>query len=577
MREHIVVNGPRTGGHVRSTRVAYDRALLWVFALAIAAGSLCATNVAHALNCDVTSSMDNALMPPAGSLRRCVNLTTADTITFLVAGVSLVDEIRVTRPIRFVGNGAQIFQDIGASPGFNEFFDVLGTDDTVTFERLLFLGYGSEHAITVRGTRNTVSLVLSELSGFGAFATGTRHDATIRVAGSSCSLRVVGTKFMANTMLRGGAIYGLAGSTVSIDSSSRFEANIGADGGAIAMQQSSTLSVIDASFAYNGGTVGPGNISNAGAIHLGTAVDTTIAGATFEGNQGDFAGAVFCSRCNLVASGTFIRNRNPSSGMTVGGGAITVAGDGEVELLESVFEGNSAEGVGGAIRLDNVHDTVVRDSFFHENRGALGGGGISIEGSPASRIVVERCSFEQNTIDEGRPGQPHYGGGIMIEEAEAEVTNCAFHYNGEISGGPQAFGGSIAVLTNAHAVLRHITATEGNAADGGNLAIVNASAELLNSILAYGGGNDCFQSPVALTAFGSFDSDGSCGLDPGQNSPSTDPEMDAYGDYGQTLPGHVLRIGSKAVDAGNPTYCVSDDLNGAPRTSACDIGAVESF
>eukprot|EP01117_Protostelium_nocturnum_P016988 TRINITY_DN6823_c0_g1_i1.p1 TRINITY_DN6823_c0_g1~~TRINITY_DN6823_c0_g1_i1.p1 ORF type:complete len:1316 (+),score=310.29 TRINITY_DN6823_c0_g1_i1:1-3948(+) len=92
------------------------------------------------------------------------------------------------------------------------------------------------------------------------------------------------------------------------------------------------------------------------------------------------------------------------SDATIGGG-VYIGGNGisQIVILDSIFDGNDANLVGGGISLDLVVESVfLKGVKFTNNFGAFQGGGmVTFNSFSASRIVIEDCQFKMNVGKSG--------------------------------------------------------------------------------------------------------------------------------------------------------------------------------
>jgi len=146
-----------------------------------------------------------------------------------------------------------------------------------------------------------------------------------------------------------------------------------------------------------------------------------------EHNAGDDgAGMRNDFQANLSIEDCVFRN-NTSSGR---GGAILNANDSNPEIRNCRFENNQAFSTGGAVLNEVNSFPRFEDCHFEGNTvdffGAQGGA-ISALSSGSTLVVLRRCSFVNNAVqDEQGAGS---GGAIHIQGGTLEATECRFEGN----------------------------------------------------------------------------------------------------------------------------------------------------
>jgi predicted outer membrane repeat protein len=176
--------------------------------------------------------------------------------------------------------------------------------------------------------------------------------------------------FTGNNATNGGAIYNEGGAVnypVTIVGST-FKNNTAINygqGGAI--YNTGNLKVISTNFTSNNGTFSSGAIQN---NHLGS---ITVAYSTFLTNIAQFGGAIGNDGYLSITGTSFISNIS-TAGIDKGGAAIY--NDGKTMVTSSLFTGNKASNVGGAIDNEIAGIFDVSTSNFIYNTAINGGGTI---------------------------------------------------------------------------------------------------------------------------------------------------------------------------------------------------------
>lgn len=307
--------------------------------------------------------------------------------------------------------------------------DPISTISTITIDNAVTLvGQGQP---LVQGDSDNVifrvEAVEAELIGFtisngrqgirvSAGATVTLRDCTVRDNTSTASggggifnegtLTLVNTDVLNNTVNPGpgGGIYNRKG-TLTL-TSSKVNGNVSEDNGGGVQNEEGTLTIRDTEVANNNTSLSNGGgISNSdgtvtisgnseirnntsrlfggGIFTDGDSATMTITDTTISNNESTHhhGGGIRAQQGKLTATKT-IWSGNESNG---DGGAILVEGDETVfTLVDSTVTGNTAEGVGGGIRvyenaLATIINTTIYDNTARRRGGISGGGALHIQ------------------------------------------------------------------------------------------------------------------------------------------------------------------------------------------------------
>ena len=185
------------------------------------------------------------------------------------------------------------------------------------------------------------------------------------------------------------------------------------------------------------------------------------------------------------------------------GGAIYV-NRGDLRIINCDFIGNQADSHGGAIRCIQASPEITGCNFL--NNSALTGGGGALDCSYNASPLVKDCTFISNLAAWGGAlscrgnsdpevvagffqhnqagGDQSYGGGALaFFDSAPEFTLCTFYDN-------QAdYGGALAFLPGAPALLNHCTLTENRAEQGGGLYCRDSASTICASIITFHDGS----------------------------------------------------------------------------------------
>jgi hypothetical protein len=183
---------------------------------------------------------------------------------------------------------------------------------------------------------------------------------------------------------------------------------------------------------------------------------------------------------------------NGTAGSTYASGGFR-ASNCQVNIQNSVFEGNHARNAGGAMSLFNSGGMLI-SNLFADNTAEITGGAFYCNGSPENLpLILVNNLIEKNKAQNGgaiyyeavnNPGQPFTlcgtrirknnatdrGGGIFIAGGEINLMDCRIEGNLAGKGGGICFGGD---LDQAH-YLSHSTIAFNKADYGGGVGFENS-------------------------------------------------------------------------------------------------------
>ncbi len=404
--------------------------------------------------------------------------------------------------------------------------------------------YASGAVLTVDGSSFTANLAASGIAG-AVYATGdsaftaTTFDDNEAYTGagavfSSANLALTGTDFTAN-LARSGAGYGGAvwqyGGDLQL-ADSTFVGNDASSGGAIRVDDTATATLVRSSFDTNTADFG-------GALRLASSGDVGLDTCTFTSNVATWEGGGirwvpgFGGAPDLaLETCTFTDNSGSAGGGVYGESA------GTLTLLDSHFEGNTAED-GGALGLVSVAGVEAIRSQWCLNE-ATGAGGAVYQSSVGTGDLDGSVRWLNNTFTENLAA---YGGGMYHSVGYAPILQ-----NNDFLG-------------NSGTTL------------GGGLCVVDTGAELTNNVVAWtgtGAGIDATGVGSFALDYNDFFSNGGgdlgASLSFGTGNLTADPALRSYTQDGVCDNDDVApSFGSPLVDAGDPA--LSD-----PDGGRADIG-----
>jgi predicted outer membrane repeat protein len=368
---------------------------------------------------------------------------------------------------------------------------------------------------------------------------GALNGGALQINGGSLTLETV-TFENNSTQSLGGAIYAFGDAVVDIGGC-LFINNSASNGAGIFASTGVTVR----NTVFQGNHADLSALGRGGAAHLtGSTSDSLFEDVTLDQNLGTGSGGgiLFLGRSLLIDG--LIATGNEST--TRSGGALTVPGTAhakQVEIVNALFDGNTAQDDGGAISFADDDDTLdIRHSSFVSNVAADNGGALYLTGG------------------------------------DVDVTNDTF------SGNQATDDGGAIYLFGAGLTLYHATFSGGSANRGNALAVAGSSgisaAELANNLID----GDCFVSDVeSVTSLGgNVEGTGdSCELNTGSDLVSQSNAqlgLQPLADNVGGTPTHKLTPASVARGQGEPAICelVKIDQLFESRGSVCNSGADES-
>jgi hypothetical protein len=266
------------------------------------------------------------------------------------------------------------------------------------------------------------------------------------------------------------------------------------------------------------------------------------------------------------------------------GGAIETASGNYTLSIEGCDLLDNAAGAGGAVLTQNgevqiVDSTFAGNSLDDPRSGGVLPFGIALWNDGGANLTIERSTFSGNVSFRNDAAAP--GAAITAFADSVQILNSTIGLN------PQ--GGLRATVSDL--LLANTTVSNNGRAGIGMNGLGAISLTVRNSIIADNEVGCVFDAPFASTAASySLDEDGSCGfVTTPDNLIGVDPKLGPLADNGGPTKTNSLLPGSPARDAGDPaapggpTTCLLTDQRGIarpqPSTSGgvarCDMGAVE--
>jgi len=476
-----------------------------------------------------------------------------DRVFFVTSPFFHLSGVRITGGVTSYGGGINL-------QGFD------GTIGTYTIQNTVFEGNTAEIGAAIYTSNSDVTL---------EHVTIRNHSISGNIVyiGESSSLHAQNVVFQGN-QASGGALFNVDDGYVEI-SNSQFISNLAGDGGAIF--NSGEMSISNSAFEgneaswggaiYNTGhlniqhTVFEGNVADyGGAIYNETTGELDITRSEFESNKALYGGAIDNLGVMDVSDSLFAMNRAEGELETVGG---AIRNEGPLTLTRVEFNGNEADGKGGAVYSDL--NLVITDSYIHDNRAEYGGG-LYLEPSvyTGSTVMITGTTFSSNEAN-------YSGGGASLRQS-VRISNSTFTGNqaGSAAGGLE-FSGERLVLSHSTVADNLVTGT--GSGQGSELYVsVNQNGRFIVSNTIIWGSDEGIgliqaECEVSLKFLGmNIIRDDVCNADgEHQHIINVDPMLVMLADNGGFAPTRALLPGSPAIDAGR--IIEASELDQADQTA----------
>lgn len=307
----------------------------------------------------------------------------------------------------------------------------------------------------------------------------------------------------------------------------------------------------------------------AGAIFIG-AGNVDILGSTFDSNSAANAGGIHNDATTIIRQTTFIANN-----VTGTGGAIHNDSFATLTLIEDDFTINSAGSTGGAISNAGVLD--MSDTTINQNAADTGGG---------LNNTSRTCLITNSTISRNF-ATGSFGGAGIRGFGDLEIVNSTISGNEATNG----FGGGIYwdsglfTVNISASTIANNTALAGGAGVFTDTSLGNTPFRMISSIIA---DNTLLASGISQNFVGgspiissghNLDTDGTCALGMITDFIGLPANLGPLQFNGGLTETHELFYPSVAVNSGvcndllgNP---IIEDQRHDPRVGPCDIGAFE--
>lgn len=335
---------------------------------------------------------------------------------------------------------------IGSTATLTRAESLTGAMFTVTSEGNLTIASAGANTITVDGNNANVTATDSMIVNAGTFTLGENaslinggnEDLKFGGALSSTGTAILGGNISGHTAQNGGAIYSYGNGTVTFNGGVLQNNTATARGGVIYGTGTSETIVTAGEFAENTatGTIGGGAISIAGNASL------NVSGGDFHDNEA-----------------------TSTSTSAYGGGAIESNGD--VTISGGIFESNSALN-GGVIYMDSSCNAIITaGTFGSQNKGntAENSGGVIYlkkSSTAGAKVTIEGGTFAYNEAA-GTTGGGAIAGAALTT---VDIQGGTFSNNSATSTATDAYGGG-AIETNGTLTISDGTFDTNTAFKGG--------------------------------------------------------------------------------------------------------------
>lgn len=378
-------------------------------------------------NCTVTVGTDNAISPPAGSLRACINAVESGgggAITFSVSTVTLATELPPTHVSFSLDGGANGVTINGGGTGSDfRFLKPYLDHRTLDISHVTFQNFDgtSDKGGVLYIMDSYATLNLTDVTGQdnynsnqGGFLYWDNDELTINVTDSNFARNESGDA--------GGVFYFDDGGEINITRTT-FTDNVAATDGGVLYVDSDNTTITDSTFTGNQADYG-------GALWLDGAV-ITITGSDFENNSASSkAGVAYIyDPDNMIVTDSTFKNNSTTDHASV---FYDEASD-PITITGSVFEGNTASSFGGTVY--GFSPVNITDTSFIDNTATYGAAIYDV-----GDTYLTNVSFVGNSVSAT--------GGAIYGADSLTGSNVTFANNTAGGDGAATFNTGVTTLTN---------------------------------------------------------------------------------------------------------------------------------
>jgi len=314
----------------------------------------------------------------------------------------------------------------------------------------------------------------------------------------------------------------------------------------------------DGKFTFEGVTISGSHGGYGGALYAGNSGELEIIDSTFENNTAnDDGGAVYIYNSNdaTISGSTFTNNET-----SYNGGAIYAYSAKNVSIIDSVISGNSAAGRGGGVYFYMGNDYAVNiiGCTLDSNVSSEYGGAADF--SADLSVVISNTTVSNNSANGGA--------GLNFDDSgiDATINNSTITANTSSNGGGGVYINAGSTLTvNQSTISANIAEGTtpnyggGGIAIGDDTAIVTMSGTIISgNTSAVAGAGDIGLYSSTLSDTGSFTAtnsiigevDSRITANGTNNVNATDPMLGALANNGGSTKTMAPLTGSPAIDAG---------------------------
>ncbi|MFB4159125.1 hypothetical protein ACE1TF_04510 [Geomicrobium sp. JSM 1781026] len=302
----------------------------------------------------------------------------------------------------------------------------------------------------------------------------------------------------------GGAIYvGGSNSALTINDTTVLGSFSGSNGGAIYINQTTTLRCTNVTFSENIAS------TNGGALFANINTSTIMTNCRFFNNQANNGGAIFVNPTTIFELRDSEFNSNSTS---ANGGAVYLNNNSNSVLSGNSFVFNTAAN-GGGIFLNNSAIMNLSGSTFTSNAVSSSGAGIFLNTNTESTISA--CTFFSNASTNAGAIYVNFGATLQLVNSFLDSNSAANEAGGvfintdavvsiintEIDRNTSDVGGAISINTGGNALIQNGTILDNSAATQAG-AIFNLGTLTLSDQVNFGsvGSNEAPIAPGILNA-----------------------------------------------------------------------------
>lgn len=274
-----------------------------------------------------------------------------------------------------------------------------------------------------------------------------------------------------------GALY-VTSTVLDIKNNTTFIGNTAKYGGAIDIDTTSDISIVDSTFKNNEATNNTG-----GAIYFEKAKTSTVLdNLVFSGNNANTWGGCFYVHNSVVDVANCTFDIEGVGNTAKSGGAVAyVSTNGELTITNSTIAYQTTPGSGSAVYVTNTGSKFAAiGCSIHDNQATKNGGVFVIDGGVS--LSLTNCKTYSNTAAGTNGGVLYALNGATVtiaKDTTIDESAESYFYDNEVTG---YYGGALFLGADINATISGTEFKRNNAARGGAIYSTNATVDISSSV-----------------------------------------------------------------------------------------------